>query len=242
VTCDESRDLLSPYADGELDPVRSLEIERHLADCPACAAALAGLRSLSARLADPALYHQPPAALAKRVRASLPTRSFLRRPVLAAAAAVLLAAVGVWGVVRGWSAPSAEEMLARQVVDSHVRSLMVEHLLDFKADDQHQVKPWFHGRVDVVPEVKDLKEEHFPLVGCRLDYIDGRPTSAVVYRRRAHDINVFIWRGAGRDRPPVFLERQGYHLAHWDDNERAFWVVSDLNEEELRQFVGLMRR
>jgi anti-sigma factor RsiW len=242
VTCEETRDLLSPYADGELDLVRALEIERHLAECPACAAAVEGLRSLSAGLADPALYHQPPPALALRLRSSLRPASFPWRRVGLAAAAALLAAAALWGLVRGLSAPSAEELLARQVVDGHVRSLMAGHLLDFPAGDQHKVKPWFLGRVDVAPEVKDLKEEHVPLVGARLDYLDGRPAAALVYRRNDHVINVFVWKQAGRDRPPVFLERQGYHLAHWGDDERAFWVISDLNEKELRQFVELLRR
>jgi anti-sigma factor RsiW len=242
VTCDETRDLLSPYADGELDLVRAVEVERHLAGCPACAAALQGLRSLSARLADPALYHQPPAALAKRVRASLRPRTLPWRPLLAAAAAALLAAAGLWAFVRGPSAPSAEELLVQEVVAGHVRSLMAEHLVDIKAPDPHKIKPWFLGRVDVAPDVKELKEEQFPLVGGRLDYINERPTAALVYRRNDHFINVFVWREAGGDRPPVFRERQGYHLAHWRDNERAFWVVSDLNEAELRQFVELLRR
>ncbi len=241
MTCEEIRDLLSAYADGEVDLVRALEIERHLADCPACAAALASLRSLGARLADPVLYHAPPPALAKRVRASLRPRSFPWRRVALGVAAALLAAAGLWGIVRAASAPSAEELLAREVVAGHVRSLMAEHLLDIKADDRHVVKPWFLGRVDVAPEVKDLKDEQFPLMGGRLDYIDGRPAAALVYHRNAHVINVFVWREAGRDRPPVFLERQGYHLAYWGDNERAFWAVSDMNEQELRQFVDLLR-
>jgi anti-sigma factor RsiW len=242
VTCEEIRDLLSPYADGELDLVRALGIERHLPDCPACAAALEGLRSLSARLADPALYHQPPAALAVRLRSSLWPAAFPWRRLAVAAAAAMLAVAALWGIVRGLSAPSAEELLAREVVGGHVRSLMAEHLLDFPSDNRHEIKPWFLGRVDVAPEVRDLKDDHFPVIGARLDYIDGRPTAAVVYRRNGHVINVFAWKQAGQDRPPAFLERQGYHLAHWGDNGRAFWVVSDLNEEELRQFVDLFRR
>jgi anti-sigma factor RsiW len=242
VTCDEVRELLSPYADGELDLVRALEIERHLADCPDCAAALERLRALSARLADPALYHVPPPGLAARVRASLRPRSSLpwRRAALGAAAA-LLAAAALWGIVRGLMVPSAEDMLAREVVNAHVHSLMAGHLLDFPSDNRHKVKPWFDGRVDVAPEVKDLGDQ-FPLAGGREEYVDGRPAAAVVYRRRDHVINVLVWREAGRDRPPAFLGRQGYHLAHWHDNGRAFWVVSDLNEEELRQFVELLRR
>jgi len=242
VTCEEIRNLLSPYADGELDLVRDLDIERHLAECPHCAAALEGLRALSARLSDPALYHQPPTALAPRLRAALGRPRFPWRRVAAAAAAAVLVAAALWGTVRGLSAPSAEDLLALEVVDSHVRSLMADHLLDFKSDDRHKVKPWFLGRVDVAPEVKDLTTERFPLIGGRLDYIDGRPAAALVYKRNDHVINVFVWRAPGPDRPPVFLERQGYHLAHWSDNERAFWVVSDLNEEELRQFVELLRR
>ena len=242
VTCEEIRDLLSPYADGELDLVRSLEIERHLPGCPACAAGLEGLRSLRVRLADPALYYQPSAALAARLRSSSRSAVFPWRRVGMAAAAALLVAAALWGIVRGLSAPSAEELLAREVVGGHVRSLMAEHLLDFPSDNRHEIKPWFLGRVDVAPEVKDLKEEHFPIVGARLDYIDGRPTAVLVYKRNAHVINVFVWKETGRDRGTVFLERQGYHLAHWNDNERAFWVVSDLNEAELRQFVELFRR
>jgi anti-sigma factor RsiW len=243
VTCDEARELLSPFADGELDLVRALEIERHLAECPACAAALEGLRALSARLADPALYHRPPAAVAARVRASLrPRRSFPWRRGGIAVAAALLAAVALWGAVRGLSAPSAEELIEREVVNAHIHSLIPGHLLDFPSDKQHKVKPWFDGRVDVAPDVKDLTDDHFPLEGARQDYIDGRPTAAVVYRRRDHVINVLVWREVGKDRPPVYLERQGYHLAHWANNERAFWVVSDLNAEELRQFVELLRR
>jgi len=248
VTCEEIRGLLSPYADGELDLVRAVEIERHLAECPACAAALERLRTLGGALGDPALYHQAPPDLHRRVRASVrraggPGNRLPWRPVIAAAAAAALVAVAVWGAVRGPAAPPADELLAREVVASHVRSLMLDkHRVDVESSDQHTVKPWFIGKVDVAPEVKDLSAQGFPLVGGRLDYIDGRPAAALVYERNKHAINVFVWRGAGKDRPPEVLERQGYHLVRWADHERTFWVVSDLNEQELRQFAELLRR
>jgi anti-sigma factor RsiW len=248
VTCDEIRDLLSPYADGELDLVRGLEIEQHLSGCPACAAALERTRSLSARIGAAGLYHEPPADLRDRVRASLVRATGSRRRFspswrrlgVAAAAAVLLAA-GAWGVLRALPARSGTEMQARDVVAGHVRSLMADHLVDVESSDQHKVKPWFIGKVDVAPEVKDLAEHGFPLVGGRLDYLDDRPAAALVYRRGKHVINVFVWRTAEIDRPPEYLERQGYHLIRWVDNERAFWVVSDLNEQELRRFAELLR-
>jgi anti-sigma factor RsiW len=247
VTCEEIRSLLSPYADGELDLVRGVDIERHLEQCPACATALERLRALSAALGDPALYHQAPPDLPRRVRAGVrragsPGKRLIWRPVLAAAAAAVLVAVALWGAMRGLSATLADERPARDVVASHVRSLMLEkHWVDVESSDQHTVKPWFIGKVDVAPEVKDLSAQGFPLLGGRLDYIDDRPAAALVYRRDKHLINVFIWRVSGKDRPPEALERQGYHLIRWTDNGRTVWVVSDLNAEALHRFAELLR-
>ncbi len=248
MTCDEIHELLSPYADGELDLVRDLEFERHLRECAACDVALERTRSLSARLGDPALYHEPPADLSRRVRISLaranrprgrlPSLPWGRLGVVAAAAA--LVAIAFWGVLRAAS-PPAEELLAREVVAGHVRSLMANHLFDVESSDQHTVKPWFLGKVDFVPEVKDLAGQGFPLAGGRLDYVDNRPAAALVYRREKHVINVFVWRAAANDAPLVCLERQGYHLIGWTDHDRTFWVVSDLNEQELRAFAELLR-
>jgi anti-sigma factor RsiW len=247
VTCEEVRGLLSPYADGELDLVRAMEIERHLAECPACAAALERIRALSSALGDPALYYQPPPDLPGRVRAAVPRsggpgRRLAWRPVVAAVAAALLVAVTLWVVFAPPSHRSTEDLLAREVVDSHVRSLMAEHLLDKKSSNQHVVKPWFIGKVDVGPEVKDLSEQGFPLEGGRLDYIDGHQAAALVYRHNGHVINVFVWRSDAKDHAPEYLARQGYHLIRWTDNGRSVWVVSDLNAQELREFAELLRR
>jgi anti-sigma factor RsiW len=253
VTCEEIRGLLSPYADGELDLVRDLEIEQHLRECPVCAAAVERSRSLSTLLRDPSLYHKPPAGLQRRVRASLGrmggARARGRRVSLpwswlgVVAAAAALVALALWGTLQGRSVLSRDELLAREVVAAHVRSLMLpSHTLDVESSDQHTVKPWFIGKVDFVPEVKNLEPQGFPLTGGRLEYIDDRPAAALVYARAKHVINVFIWRSADKDHPPEFLERQGYHLIRWADNERMFWVISDLNEKELREFAELLRR
>jgi anti-sigma factor RsiW len=253
MTCEEIRGLSSPYVDGELDLVRDLEIEQHLRDCPACAAAVERTQSLSTMLRDTALYHQPPADLHRRVRVSLRQVGVARErgrlaslpwgwlSVAAAAAALVL--VSLWGALPGRQASSRDELLAREVVAVHVRSLMLpSHTLDVKSSDQHTVKPWFIGKVDVVPEVKDLTPQGFPLTGGRLEYIADRPAAALIYTRNKHVINVFVWRSAEKDSPPEFLERQGYHLIRWTDSERMFWAISDLNKIELREFVELLRR
>jgi anti-sigma factor RsiW len=253
VTCEQIRSLLCPYADGELGLVRDLEIEQHLRECPICARVVQRSRSLSTMLRDPALYHRPPANLQKRVRISLRQVGGVRsRDRLVGlpwgwlgmvAAAAALVAVTLWGAGQSRPVLSQDELLAREVVSVHVRSLMLPgHTLDVESSDQHTVKPWFIGKVNFVPEVKNLTSQGFPLIGGRLEYIADQPAAALVYTRAKHTINAFIWKATEKDRPPEFLDRQGYHLIRWTDKERMFWVISDLNEKELRQFVELLRR
>lgn len=246
MTCEETRGLLSPYADGELDVVRALDIECHLEGCPACAADLERTRSLSAALGDPVLYYQAPPDLAGRVRSAVRraggSRRMAWRPVVAAVAAAALVAVTLWVAFSPPSNRSREQLVAQEVVDSHVRSLKEQHLLDKKSSNQHEVKPWFAGKVDVGPEVKDLAEQGFPLEGGRLDYIDGHDVAALIYQRHQHVINVFVWRSDAKDHAPEYLKRYGFHMIRWTDDGRTVWVVSDLNPDELHQFADLLRQ
>jgi anti-sigma factor RsiW len=258
LTCEELETLLHAFVDGELDLVRSLEVECHLQGCQACARAVRGHQALQTTLRDPALYHRPPAGLEERVRASL--RAGLAspsiaepRPVriapfwrpLALAASVALVAVLVWGILRGESQPSADQLLAQQVASSHARSLMESHIVDVASSDQHTVKPWFTKRLDFAPPVKNLADNGFPLVGGRLDYLDNRQAAALVYKRNLHDINLFIWPSARRAaRSPEVVavpDHPGYQLIHWTDGDLTYWAVSDLNEKDLREFVRLVQ-
>ena len=249
--CNEIADLLHPFADGELDLVRSLAVERHREACPACAAAVKELQALRGALAEPALYHRAPATLRDRVRASLPPASRTRaaaRPFpwrsLAIAASLAFVAALTWGTLRGLPLPSADERVAEQVVASHVRSLMLPGRdVDVASSDQHTVKPWFNGRLTFSPPVKQLDGAGFELVGGRLDYLDRQKVAALVYKRRSHVINLFVWPAADRSaRPPRTLTVEGYHVIHWSDGDLIYWAASDLNEAELREFVDLIRR
>jgi anti-sigma factor RsiW len=250
VTCDEAGELLPLYADGELDTLRSVEVERHLADCPACAEAHAQGETLRAALADPSLYYPAPRGLRERLRTSLRKQDQPRRPLIArlrwpvgiAAAAALVALAG-WGAIRALTAPSAEDLLAKEVTSNHVRSLMADHLFDIPSTDQHRIKPWFNDKVNFAPDVRDFEAGGFPLAGARVEDIDGRRVAALVYRRRDHVINLFEWPAdSAAESPPRALTRRGFHLIHWSAGGLNYWVVSDLNERELTEFVGLMRR
>jgi anti-sigma factor RsiW len=251
VNCEEIADLLHPFADSELDPVRSLAVERHLQACPACAAALNDLQALRGALAEPALYHRAPVALRERVRAALrpagraraAARPFPWRP-LAVAASLAFVATLTWAMLRELSVPSADELVAQQVVASHVRALMMPGRdVDKASSKQHKLKPWFNGRVPFAPPVRDLTDADFKLVGGRLDYLDRQKVAALVYKRRDHVIDLFVWPAADRTaRPPRALTLQGHHVIHWSDGDLTYWAASDLNEAELRQFVELIRR
>jgi anti-sigma factor RsiW len=237
------------YLDGELDLVRNLEMEGHLQTCSDCAQALANCRNLQDNLRNDAFYFKAPNFLETRIRSSLETGKE-RNPRFrlrywsawgAIAASVALTFILGWMAARQSNSPN--DLLVRELVSSHVRSLMASHLTDVSSSDQHTVKPWFKGQLDFSPPVKDLpKKVFFELVGGRLDYVGDRSVAVLVYKHREHFINLFIWPSTpdSATSPPV-LTRQGYHLIHWVDGGLSFWAVSDLNEKELEDFVQLIR-
>src|SRR5207253_10074031 len=156
---------------------------------------------------------------------------------LGLAAAIVFAAILVFNVVPRLQRPGADQFLARQLIASHVRSLIANHLTDVASSDQHTVKPWLDAKLDFAPAVVDLSEKGFPLVGGRLDYLDNRPVAALIYQRRKHFINLFVWPAeAGAAGTIKAMSRQGYQLLHWADSGFNYWAVSDVNAIDLQTF------
>ncbi len=241
---EHARPLIQGYVDGELDLINTLEVEQHLQGCRSCSREYQDQMALRSALNASTLYKRAPARLEKNIRASIraatrptPTpRSFSWLwPALAGGLVVAVVALLLFFVVRPPSAPTTD--LADQVVASHVRSMMGNHLTDVLSSDQHTVKPWFDGRLDFAPQVQDLASQGFPLVGGRLDYIDNRPVAALVYSHGPHIINLFVWPSTGGSIPA--MTRQGYNIIQWTGSGMTYWAVSDMNMDELRTFVQL---
>lgn len=247
--CKETRTWLDGYCDGELDLARTVEIEQHIAGCAECSRTRDSLRGLQDSLRGAGLEYRCPDLLRSRIAATVRretgrpmAQSVLRRRYLAIAAALVLVAGGIWFVVRPTSSESWNDRITQDVVASHVRSLLADHLTDVASSDRHTVKPWFAGKLDFAPTVVDPATEGFPLVGGRLDYLDHRPVAALVYSRRKHTINFFIWPSEPAvDSALQSTSTQGYQIAHWNEAGTAYWAISDLNSSELRQFIQLIR-
>jgi anti-sigma factor RsiW len=248
MNCQHVEKLVHAYHDGELDIAATVQVDEHLAECPRCAALLRNLSDLSAVLRDDALRFQAPQDLRQRIRAASEQAApaegdvasphpWFRHSGWVAAAAVALAAL-----ILAFQIPRhrADDRMIAEITSSHVRSLMANHLMDIASTDQHTVKPWFVGKLDFAPPVKDWRAEGFPLIGGRLDFMDARPVAALVYGRQKHVINLFVWPAKSpAAAAPRASESNGYHLIRWSNPEMLFWAVSDLNEKELLEFAKL---
>jgi len=252
MTCTETQVFIDAFIDGELDLARSIELERHLESCPSCSALFQSQKAAHSALVDPSLRHTAPAALRKSVHAALAAAesqearrtqsksAWFRWQWPAAAAGVLAGVAALIFVLR---LPPAADPLERELVDSHIRSLMPNRLMDVISTDQHTVKPWFAGKIDFSPPVKDFAADGFPLIGGRVDYVDQHSAAVMVYKRNQHVINVFVWPVAGReDIAPRTRADQGYNLIEAVYAGMEYWAVSDLNQPELRQLTDLLMK
>ena len=244
MTCEEAEILLHALIDGELDAGHARDVEEHIAGCPRCAAELAAIREMSKAIAGANLRYTAPPELRRRIEASLPQASAVvrvlpnRRSVLRGfamgSAVSAIAATGLFAIVLR---NDDEQRLLSEVVTAHLRSLQAGHLTDVISTDQHTVKPWFNGRLDVSPPVIDLTSQGFTLIGGRLDYVDARAIGAVVYRRRQHIINLFVAQTSNTESRAAKTETiQGFNIRHWSDRGLNYWAVSDIGVDELAEF------
>ena len=242
MTCTETEILLHALLDGELDAGHAREVEAHVTNCPHCATQMRAYRELQQAMRAAQLRFTAPASLRRRIEKAFPVapqrassrRSVLKGFVMGTALSTAMAASLVVAVFR----TDQDQQVLGDVVSAHVRSLQANHLTDVQTSDQHTVKPWFNGKLDIAPPVVDLTAQGFTLIGGRLDYVDGKDVASVVYRRRKHVINLFVTQASGSEQHGTKLDTmQGFNIRRWTAQGLEFFAVSDINPEELQEFV-----
>ncbi len=250
-SCPEWETILHCYVDDELDAVHTIQFEQHLATCPQCTAALEGLKDMKRVVGRDGVKWKAPDEVRARIMTAISLEEARRQaqspetrrrenawwrglqvfgqwsfiPSMAALAATLMLVLGN---------PQTNAPIQNELLASHVRSMLANHLVDVQTSDQHAVKPWFNGKIDFSPPVVDLAADGFPLIGGRVDYINGRVVAALVYRRHGHVINLFVWPGAKVERSETMHD--GYNLVEWSGGGLVFWAVSDVSPPDLAAF------
>jgi len=254
MNCVEMTPLISAYADGELDLFRSHSVKKHILNCAACTATYENVKSLGVKLRAQAPYFAASPSLLARVRATLqntpaegsPLRSHptgnRSRWFVGGALAGCAATVLVWmlsSVILEWH---ANEDLAVEAVSTHVRATLGNHLIMVASSDRHTVKPWLSARLDYSPPVQDLANEGFPLIGGRLDYLDGHPVAVIVYRYRLHMIDVFVRPETSGIPVSALRDVRGFNVAHATGSNMDWLAVSDVSADVLSPFVQQLAR
>jgi anti-sigma factor RsiW len=250
MTCTrEKAILLHGMLDDELDAANVMLFEDHLKECSLCRDEYERQKAIRASLRAPGVGYKAPASLRSKLDALIPDeapaatagsnvkqlRSFRSRWWVGGASLALAAGLALFIAL-----PQGQnDSLQQQLVDSHVRSMLADHLTDVPSSDHHTVKPWFNGKVPVAPEAVDLASVGFPLAGGRLDYVNRRTVAAIVYRHGGHIVNLYVWPSPNeKDSATQISSRQGYNLLHWVQAGTTFWVVSDAAVPELQEFVA----
>jgi anti-sigma factor RsiW len=262
--CRDSKKILGAYVDNEIDVTQSAALEEHLAVCADCQAFMDDQRAVKNLLQQGNFRFSVPSGFYEQIRKSLePPAKKLRFwtdaryrwwqvTASVATAATLVLAVTLGMILHRQSAPGSNTAqngagagevatIQNEVVDNHIRSLLADHLADVASTDQHTVKPWFNGKLSFSPKVADFSDKGFPLIGGRLDYMEGQRVAALIYKHRQHVINMFTCPHSN----PVALvasEQRGFHIIHWGDSGMEYWVISDVNAAELQQFAELLRQ
>jgi anti-sigma factor RsiW len=251
--CEQANGLLDGYLDGELSAFDLQVVREHLEGCKSCNAILTDYEQMRKSIKNEGRTHLPP-DLAARISEALDHTRIIEATshsphpagffasigsgLVASISrqAVSLAAVSLVSVFVTYGAMTTAHRsndIEHDILNAHLRSLLLDSPVQVVSTDQHTVRPWFAGKVDFSPAVRDLSAEGFPLVGGRLDYVNDRRVGALVYKHDKHVINVFTWASPGNDQLPVLNTRSGYNIVSWTKQGVTYWAVSDLSTEEL---------
>jgi len=240
--CVDQEMLLGGLIDGELDAANTAIVEAHVARCEGCREELDRLQAVRNLMRSDGVRHAAPDTLARKIAVmpELTPKAANENRVLRWLAPGAVGAIAASLAMVSFVTPATTAAVDQELVSSHVRSLQPGHLTDVQTTNQHIVKPWFNGRIDFAPPVPELAAQGFPLVGGRLDSIDGKTVPAIVYKRRLHTVNLFVW--PTKESGDRAFVKEGFAVREWSSNGLRFAAVSDIPPSELAQFQALFEQ
>jgi anti-sigma factor RsiW len=236
-------DLLHALLDGELDAANARKMEAHVASCARCDTELSEYRKMRRAMSVPSMSYQAPAGLRRRLvgppRVAAPSstngsarrytlRGFAMGGILSSAIAACL----MLFVVQN----QEDQRIVGDAISAHLRAVQGQHLMDVVSTDEQAVKPWFNGRLGMAPPVIDLRSLGCALAGGRIDYVNGTPVAAIVYRRGDHVINLFVSQAVKSGGDGTVERVQGLSVWRWARSDLGFVAVSDVSGAELQEF------
>jgi anti-sigma factor RsiW len=249
MSCSQFQNLIHGYLDGELDLAGSLEVEKHLPECERCMHTFQNQQAMRAAIREGSLYHHSPPRLRSRILSAIQEEAGAPMQIGRASnvrwwigiAAAILIVIGAW---QFFPTSGGLDAMTAELVSDHVRSLLATHLMDVQSTDQHTVKPWFNGKTDFSPTVRNFQQDGFTLVGGRLDYAGGRTIAALVYQHQKHFINVFVWPIADQQQKLASQSSstRGYHLVQWSDGGFNYTAISDMAMDDLQRLAKLLQQ
>ena len=247
MNCEEALELLEAFHDGELTAETRAAVAAHVAACANCKASLARLDDLSAAIKGVGAFELPERLRQRVGRLATENKQGLsrgtRRWVFGALAAshVAVAALGgavAYSIIRNYD---ARDYSTQELVSAHVRSLMDNKLIQVASSDTHTVRPWFAGKIDFAPDVRNFDPQNFPLLGGRVDYVAGSGVAALVYTHKKHVINVFVSpapASSSGSKSETQFSKNGFTIVEWQMQDLRYRAISDLSGDELKDFVA----
>ncbi len=250
MNCDEAKPLLNAYLDRQLDAANTLAIEKHLSRCPGCQAIYDEQITLRQSIRDALTYHHAPQGLHNNIMSQLSadgevvgTKAGWKLPYLKTglsfAASLLLGYV----IVTTYFHHRTEEVLIDAILSSHINALSANRLTDVQGSNAGALIPWLNSKLDYSPKVYNFTEQGFDLLGARLDTLPRQRVASLTYQHEHHLVNVYTWPSPDVDDAEVETHyKQGYNLIYWCQNKMNYWVVSDMDQQELQAFSQEIQR
>lgn len=142
-----------------------------------------------------------------------------------------------------WVAEQQKQAVFLALASDHARAVVTQSTMEVRSTSMHTVKPWLSSQLGYSPQVLDLAEQGFPLLGGRRGFIGGTPVAVAVYGYRQHEIDVYAVTSAVYQQFPARLKSvNGFNTVSWKLGDLHYIAISDVNAKQLQSLCTLLEK